>query len=97
MKKNRNSTNFPTIPTQYSTAKTPTKTPTKTPPKMCEALIYQRISIGGGMWQNVVFPKRHCLDDAKIIRANLWLPFLNHESHESHEQIAYSWFRVCSP
>lgn len=29
MKKNRNSTNFSTIPTQYSTAKTPTKTPQK--------------------------------------------------------------------
>ena len=29
MKKNRNSTNFSTIPTQYSTAKTPTKIPPK--------------------------------------------------------------------
>lgn len=41
MKKNRNSTNFSTIPTQYSTAKTPTK--------MCEVLILLCISIGEGI------------------------------------------------
>ena len=74
MKKNRNSTNFSTIPTQYSTA----KTPTKTPPKMCEALIYQRISICGGMWQNVANHSIALLfwviqpsNEAKIIRENL--------------------------